>query len=99
MDSERLTDELALNLHEKIKLHLAENPFESIIDTEDESYQRNPVVVEKFASQSGRFYCEFDQRLRFEQPDTQEHFEANLQNHLFELLEFSPVHYIRRVDV
>ena len=67
MDSVKVTDEfISLKLHDKIRLYLAENPYGSIIDTEDESYKRNPIVIERFESENGWFYCEFDQRLRLE---------------------------------
>ena len=66
MAFEKLTEDSSKRMHEKIKSYLKDNSFESIIDTENEEYRRNPIVLDKFMSHSGMIYCEFDQRLRLD---------------------------------
>ena len=100
MDTERLTEELALNLHDDIWFYLKNNLFESIVDTEDEAYQGNPIVLEKFVSHFGLFYCEFDQRLRSNIPESREIFEKDLQLCISRFIDSRPAHcYIRVIEM
>ena len=50
-------------VNDEMKKYLEENPFESIIDTEDAEFQANPIVLEKFMTTCGTYYVELDQRM------------------------------------
>ena len=43
---------------------LTDNPISSLIDLEDPEYVNTPIVLDRYVTQNGHEYIEFDQRLR-----------------------------------